>query len=254
MNHYSNSGGEESESLYLRCKPGDVAPLVLISGDPARVDRTAALLNRARHVRHNREFAVVTGEYGGVPVTVVSGGIGAPSTAIALHELASLGARVVVRIGTMMGVGAPLGSVVVPTGAARFEGTSPRYLPLAYPAIPDWSLTHCLAEAGQAAGLDVRLGVTATYDAFYPDMAPSLIGAGTLDLSEVQRAGVLSLDMETSLVFVAGMVLGLATGAMCLVTVQAEPHRQLDAETRAGLDERLVQAALDGLVKFGEKL
>lgn len=250
MNHYSME--EEGESLYLRCRPGDVAPLVLISGDPARVDRVAALLEGARHVRHNREFAVATGRHRGVLVTVVSGGIGAPSTAIALHELASLGARVVVRIGTMMGVGAPLGSVVVATGAVRCEGTSQRYLPLAYPAIPDWSLTQCLAEAGQAAGLDVRLGLTATYDAFYPDMAPSLIGAGPLDLNEAQRAGVLSLDMETSLVFVAGMVLGLATGAMCLVTVQAEPHRHLDAETRAGLDERMVRAALDGLVKFGE--
>ncbi len=245
---------EKEESLYLRCKAGDVAPLVLISGDPARVDRVAALLDGTLQVSHNREFSVATGRYHGVPVTVASGGIGAPSTAIALHELAALGARAVVRIGTMMGVGAPLGSVVVATGAARFEGTSSRYLPLAYPAIPDWSLTHCLAEAGRAAGLDVRLGLAATYDAFYPDMAPSLIGAGTLDLAEAQRAGVLSLDMETSLIFVVGMVLGLAAGAMCLVTVQAEPHTHLAAEMRSSLDERLVQAALDGLVRFGETL
>ncbi len=250
----SDSGAGEGESLYLRCRPGDVAPLVLISGDPARVDRVAALLDGVYHVRHNREFAVATGKHRGVPVTVVSGGIGAPSTAIALHELADLGARAVVRIGTMMGVSAPLGSVVVATGAARFEGTSARYLPLAYPAIPDWSLTHCLAEAGRAARLDVRLGPTATYDAFYPDMAPSLIGAGKLDLSEAQRAGILSLDMETSLIFVAGTVLGLATGAMCLVTVQAEPHKHLAADVRTDLDDRLVRAALDGLVKFGETL
>lgn len=242
------------ETLYLKCKPGDVAPLVLLSGDPARVDRVAERLADVRRVSANREFTVATGTYRGVAVTVASGGIGAPSTAIAIHELSQRGARAIVRIGTMMGVGAPLQSVVLATGAARFEGTSARYLPLEYPAIPDWRLVQALLAAGRAGDLDVRLGLTATYDAFYPDMAPSLVGEGTLDLAVLRRAGVLSLDMETSLVFVLGAALGLAAAAMCLVTVQAEPHRHLDAAVRAALDGRLVGAALDGLVSFGSTL
>ena len=244
----------EDRTLYLRCQPGDVAPLVLISGDPARVDRAAAQLDGGHIVSRNREFAVATGSYRGVLVSVVSGGIGAPSTAIALHELAELGVRAVVRIGTMMGVHAPLGSVVVSTGAARFEGTSGRYLPLQYPAIPHWQLVTRLAEAGRAAALDVRLGLTATFDAFYPDMAPSLVGEEALKLDLPRSAGMLSLDMETSLVFTLGLVLGFAAAAMCLVTVQAEPHRHLDQDERAELDRRVVAAALDGLVTFGETL
>ena len=239
------------ETLYLRCKPGDVAPLVLISGDPARVDRVADQLENARHISRNREFAVATGAHQGVPVTVASGGIGAPSTAIAIQELAGLGAKAVVRIGTMMGVHAPLSSVVLPTGAARYEGTSASYLPPAYPAIPEWGLVHALAGAGRRHDLDVRLGLTATYDAFYPDMAPSLIGQGALDLAIPRRAGVLSLDMETSLVFALGTVLGFAAAAMCLITVQAEPHTHLDPAIRADLDGRLVRAALDGMVAYG---
>ena len=123
------------ETLYLKCKPGDIAPLVLISGDPERVDRVAKLLTGVGPITQNREFAVATGAYNGVPVTVASGGIGAPSTAIAIHELVQLGAKAVVRIGTMMGVGAPVKSVVIPTGAVRHEGTSSRYLPMEFPAI-----------------------------------------------------------------------------------------------------------------------
>jgi uridine phosphorylase len=241
-------------TLYLRCRLGDVAPLVLLSGDPSRVDRTGHLLDNARPVSSNREFSVVTGACQGAQVTVASGGIGAPSTAIAVQELAMLGAKAIVRIGTNMGIHAPLGTVVLSTGAARFEGTSERYLPNGYPATPDWTLVQALAESGKAADLDVRLGITATHDAFYPDMAASLTGDGFLDLSMHRRAGVLSMDMETSLLFVMGAALGVATAAMCLITVLAEPHTHLDLDTRAELDTHMVRAALDGLVTFGSTL
>ncbi len=111
------------ESLYLRCKPGDVAPLVLLTGDPSRVARLAELMDDADEIANNREYVVATGSYRNTPVSVVSAGIGAPSTAIAIHELAQLGVHAIVRVGTMMGIHAPLESVVIPTGSARFEGT-----------------------------------------------------------------------------------------------------------------------------------
>jgi uridine phosphorylase len=242
-----------TKTLYLKCLPKDVGSLVLLSGDPARVDRIALQLERARQIVRNREFAVATGRYRGQTISAVSAGIGAPSTAIALEELATLGIHTVVRVGTMMGLSAPLGTIIVPTGAARFEGTSRRYLPLEYPALPDWSLTHTLANAATDAGLPVRLGPTATFDAFYLDMAPSLVqhaAIGTaLDLSTAQRAGILSFDMETSLIFTAGAALGLTTATICLVTVMAaDPATFLDTEARASLEDRVVAAALDGLV------
>ncbi len=241
-------------TLYLRCRPGDVAPLVLLSGDPARVDRAAAMLDTHRKVSANREFLVTTGTYRDYEVTIASGGIGAPSTAIAIEELAQLGVRAIVRIGTMMGVRAELGTVVLSAGAARFEGLSQRYLPLAYPAIPHFPLVRTLAMAAQHHDLPTYTGLTATYDAFYPDMAPSLTGSESLDLTLPMKAGVQSMDMETALVFTLGMTLGIATASMCLVTVRAEPHLRLDGNNRAELDDRLVQAALDGLCDFSDTL
>jgi uridine phosphorylase len=214
------------------------------------VARLAALLDDAHEIANNREYAVATGTYQNTPVTVVSAGIGAPSTAIAIHELAQLGVRAIVRVGTMMGIHAPLDSVVIPTGAARFEGTSPHYLPLAYPALPDWRLVQALAEAGRALDVDLRLGMTATYDAFYVHMAPSLIDQHAPDLTLARRAGVLSMDMESSLVFVLGNMLGLAVASMCLVTVQADPHVHLDLDLRADGEQRMLRAALAGLVAF----
>ncbi len=200
-----------------------------------------------REISRNREFAVVTGTFNGSPVSAVSAGIGAPSTAIAMEELAQLGVRAVVRIGTMMGIHAPLKSVVLSTGAARFEGTSASYLPQAYPAIPNWNLVQTLADTGRRYGLQVQLGMTATYDAFYPSMASSVVGRSEMDLSVPRRAGVLGMDMESSLVFVLGAVLGLSTAAMCLITVQAEPHLHTEQQPREELDNLMVHAALEGL-------
>lgn len=239
-----------SETLYLRCRPGDVAARVLLTGDPARVERIGGMLNQAREVARNREYLVVSGDYKGHAVSAVSAGIGAPSTAIALEELAKLGGRVVVRLGTMMGVHAPMGSVVLSTGAARFEGTSSTYLPLAYPAIPNWDLVQILSSVARDHDLNVRLGITVTHDAFYPSMAPELVNRGQLDLEIPRRAGVLALDMETSLIYVVSRVLGMAAASMCLVTVQAEPHAMLPADQRTALEAQMIGAALNGLVKF----
>jgi uridine phosphorylase len=242
-----------SKSLYLKSEPDEIGDYVLLTGDPARVDRIAGGLESPRNIAQNREFYVVTGTYKGHTMSAVSSGIGAPSAAIAIHELKQLGARAIVRVGTMMGVNAPMGSFVISTGAARYEGTSAAYLPLAYPAVPDWSLVQQLHQGATARQLDIRMGITATYDAFYPQMAPSLVGHGELDLNELNAAGVLTLDMETSLLYILGQRLGLATASMCLVTNTAAPFKILNAAARDNNEDTLIACVLDGLTKWGEQ-
>ena len=78
---------ENAVQKHIRCREGDVAEYVLIPGDPARAERIAKRLDNAHLVANNREYAVYTGSYEGVPVSVCSTGIGGPSTAIAMEEL-----------------------------------------------------------------------------------------------------------------------------------------------------------------------
>ncbi|MCC6616658.1 MAG: nucleoside phosphorylase [Anaerolineae bacterium] len=239
-----------TKSLYLRCEAGDIHERILLTGDPARVDRIAGMLSGAHQVAQNREFYVISGDWHGTPVSVVSSGIGAPSAAIALEELAQLGARAVVRVGTMMGVDLPMGSFVLSTGAARFEGTSPAYLGLEYPAIPDWDLVQYLLEIARARDLDIRLGLTASFDAFYPQMAPTLAGRKPLDVELFKRANVLALDMETSLLYVIGTTLHLATASMCLITNNAEPFTIIDQAAREMGEDALITTVLYGLANW----
>ena len=66
-------------TLYLRASRPHVAPYVVFSGDPWRVEVLAQLLDEPKKLAFNREFNTYTGTYQGMPVTVSSTGIGAPS-------------------------------------------------------------------------------------------------------------------------------------------------------------------------------
>lgn len=239
-----------TKSLYLRCMPGDIAERVLLTGDPARVERIVSLMDEGEIIAQNREFVVATGTVDGLRFTAISSGIGAPSAAIAVEEAAQLGAKAIVRVGTMMGLGLPMGSFVLSSGAARFESTSSAYLGMEFPAVPDWTLAQALIDCARTIGSRVQAGVTATYDAFYPQMAPGLVGRGLPDLAMLRAARVIALDMETSLIYVLCARLNLAASSFCLVTNNADPFEVIDAAAREQGEDALIRAAFNGLVRW----
>ena len=110
----------------LGVRADDVAPAVLVVGDPERAEQIAKELADARLVGANREYRTFTGTRNGVPVTVSSHGVGAPGAAICFTELIRAGARAIVRAGTCGGLqpGMTRGTIIVPTGAVRDDGAS----------------------------------------------------------------------------------------------------------------------------------
>jgi uridine phosphorylase len=85
---------------HILCSENDVTPYVLLPGDPMRVTRVAGFLDQWEEIAFNREYRSVKGLYKGIPVTVVSTGIGGPSMVIALEELISCGGKYFIRIGS----------------------------------------------------------------------------------------------------------------------------------------------------------
>ena len=53
---------------HLQIDAGDVAPYVLLPGDPGRVETIASFWDQARHVATNREYVTYTGVYKGAPI------------------------------------------------------------------------------------------------------------------------------------------------------------------------------------------
>ena len=89
---------------HIDLKPGDVGEYVLLPGDPARVEIFAQFVDNPRKVAYKREYQTYTGTYKGITVSCTSTGIGCPSTAIAVEELANIGAKTFIRIGSCAGL------------------------------------------------------------------------------------------------------------------------------------------------------
>ncbi len=224
--------------MYLELKRGDVSKYVLLTGNPARAKLAASMLSNNEKVSENREFLVFRGYYGDLEVTVCSAGMGAPSTAVAIEELVRAGCKVLIRAGTMIGVNAGLGEIIISTGAVRKEGTSPTYVELGYPAVPDFLILESLVRSAEKAGVKFKVGISSSFDGFYSEMRNKQV------LKCLREVGVLGCDMETSLVLTLCNILRVRGGSACLVTVDSL-GRCLDSEERSKLEKSLVKLVLD---------
>lgn len=216
------------------CRPGDVAEHVFLCGDPARVALISASWSAAQEVCSVREYRIVTGTLDGVPVTAASTGIGAPSTAVVVEELAKLGAGTFIRIGNSGGLDPDLelGQLVVTTAAVRDDGTSRSYVIPEYPAVADHRVVGALLDAAERRGVPARAGITWSLDAFYARNA--ILGAdgsmGSMSVNaywpshletrirDMRAARVLNCEMESGVLLTLSALFGLRSGCVCVVS------------------------------------
>ena len=106
------------------------ATAAILPGDPARVDVIAKYLTDVREETFNREYKSITGTYKGRRILAISTGMGGPSTAICVEELADLGVKDMIRIGSCGALqkDLELGQLVICSRAVCDDGTSQSYL------------------------------------------------------------------------------------------------------------------------------
>lgn len=106
------------------------ATAAILPGDPARVDVIAEYLTDVKEEGFNREYKSVTGTYKGRRILAISTGMGGPSTAICVEELADLGVKDMIRIGSCGALQSrlSLGELVLCDRAVCDDGTSQTYL------------------------------------------------------------------------------------------------------------------------------
>ena len=209
---------ELEKQFHIHCVPGDVGRYCILPGDPGRCASIAALFDDAKFVSQNREFTVYTGTLLGEKVSVCSTGIGGPSAAIAMEELAAIGADTFVRVGTCGGIDLDVrsGDIVVATGAIRYEHTSCEYAPIEFPAVPDFGVASALAEAAQRLGKRCHMGVVQCKDSFYGQHSPGRMPVSYELLEKWEawkRLGVKASEMESAALFVVASALHVRCGS-----------------------------------------
>ncbi|MFC4248669.1 nucleoside phosphorylase [Natribaculum luteum] len=225
---------------HLLIDDGDVADVALLPGDPDRVDRIADHCDDAETVAQNREYKVVNATYEGRELTICSTGIGCPSAAIAVEELAAVGVEAFVRVGTTGALqeGIEIGDMVVASGAAKNEGTTRRYETVEYPAVPDYDALSALVDAAEANDEDVHVGPVATDDAYYAENDEAV--------DDWEAAGLLAVEMEAAAIFSLARRKGLRAGAICTVDGNLVEGTQKGTDTE---DDELPEKAKNNVAR-----
>lgn len=222
---------------HINITPDVGAGYAILPGDPGRCEKIAAFLDDATQISQNREYNIWKGYLNNTPVLVCSTGIGGPSTAIAVEELAACGVHTMIRIGTCGGISMDVcaGDIVIASGAVRQDGTSREYAPIEFPAVPSTSVLFALVEAARNQNRPMHTGVVQSKDSFYGQHSPQRMPTSS-ELNEKwqawKRLGVLASEMEASTLFTVGATLNVRTGAVFLsVWNQERANAGLDTDT-----------------------
>ena len=221
---------------HIQLKEGDIADFVILPGDPGRVNFIAEQFEDAKEIAFNREYKTITGTYKGRPVSVTSTGIGCPSAAIAIEELANIGAKTLIRLGTSgaMQEHTRVGDLVIANGAVRQEGTSLQYMPIEFPAVASSDMVSALENSAKENGAKYHIGIVQSKDSFYGQHDPESMPV-SYELNQKWEAwvkgGVLCSEMEVSTLFVVGSYRKLRTGALLVVYGDQNRNESLNKET-----------------------
>ncbi len=243
-----------SEKELLPCihvAPGDIPARVITCGDPARAERISQLLENPRCLAKNREYWTFVGEHKGVPVAVVSHGVGCGGAAIGFESLWRAGAKVIIRVGTCGGMQPDVtaGSLVVATAACREDGVTEKMIPLSYPAIADGEVVAALSQAAGEHAVPVHKGIVLTQALFYPGFLESTVKL-------YAKAGVKAMENEVASLLVVSSLHGVKAGAIVAVDAPAFElvgvdgyNETADASNVAKAVEDEIAIALDAIIR-----
>lgn len=212
---------DPDRQYHIQVAKGEVGRYVFLPGDPKRCTKIAQYFDDPVLVADNREYVTYTGTVDGIRMSVCSTGIGGPSAAIAIEELANCGADTFIRVGTCGGMQEEVqsGDLVIASGAVRMEGASREYAPLEYPAVPDYEVLGALDKAACGLGMRYHVGVVHCKDAFYGQHNPELLPQSQVLLQKwdaYMKMGCLASEMETSTLFIVGAYRKVRTGTVLL--------------------------------------
>jgi len=248
--------------LNLSTEKIKAAKFVLLPGDPKRVEviaKTSPLeVGKSCELAYKREFCTFLSYIENTPVLITSTGIGGPSAAIAIDELAQLGVKTFLRVGTTGAIQPHInvGDVIITTGAVRLDGASTHYAPIEYPAVAHYEVVLALIEAAQTLNIPYHVGVTCSTDTFYPgqerkdSFSPYILRRFQGITEEWRQLNVLNYEMEAATVLTLTSALGLRGGC---VTGVVDSRKKSEHITKEGLEQGQ-QNAVRVAVKAIEKL
>lgn len=219
------------------------AEYVLLPGDPHRSESIAKAFDPdAKLLADSREHISYLASFHGHNILVCSTGLGAPNVGITIEELAPIGLKYYLRIGTCGAIqkDIKLGDVVISTAGVRLEGASKDYAPTEYPAVASFEFTHDIVAAAKTANIPHHVGITASTDTFwqaqerYDSYTGYLLRSKRGAIDEWRALNVMNFEMEASALFVMASTMGLHAACLCGVIAVRYESEKVSVDTKTG--------------------
>lgn len=229
---------------HLAAKPGDIADIVLLPGDPLRAKLIAERFFQDP-VCYNevRGMYGFTGTYKGRRVSVQGTGMGIPSCSIYVHELLNFyGAKTLVRVGTCGAIQPQVGVrelVLAMSASTDSSLIATRFGGAAFAPTADFGLLRRAWDAAVARGFKVHVGNVLSTDTFYDEDETWKRWA---------RYGVLAAEMEAAGLYTLAARYGARALAALMVSDQLVSHEAISPEDRQTGFAEMVTAALEAAV------
>lgn len=248
----------DGRTYHLETREGDLAKHCLLVGSPERAEMIAStLFTDSELVGNHRGLKSFTGKVDGMPMSVVTTGMGSASTAIVLPEAVYSGAKRLIRVGscsTLWPEPRP-GDSAICTGAVRLDGASENWAPIEFPAVADFRVVSAMVEAAKELGLPHHVGIGATTTCFNegqarPDISGYLPPRLKAMHDELVQRGVLFYSMEEATLFVWCSTHGKNLWAGAVDAIYGNRHTN-ELEVRG--EEEAARIAIRALLILNER-
>ncbi len=233
------------------------AEYVLLPGDPHRAESIAKIFDpNATFLADSREHKSYLANFKGQNILVCSSGLGAPNMGITIEELATIGIKYYLRVGTCGAIQpyVEMGDVIISTGCVRLEGASKDYAPIEYPAVASFEFTSDIIEGAKKAQAPFHAGITATTDTFwqgqerYDSYTGYLLHNKRNAMEEWRALNVISFDMEASALLTMASVMRLDAACICGVVAKRIESEKISLATKEGsAKSNWEKVALEGI-------
>ena len=246
----------DGRQYHIGLAPGEVHRNILLVGDPARARRISTRFDRVDLEIGNREYLTFSGEWQGIPLSVMATGMGCDNTEIAIVELCQIITDpLLLRVGTCGGLqdGMAVEDLVISTGSVRLENTSTWFVHEGFPAVAHYKVVAALEAAALELGKTHHIGITATGSGFYG--AQGRKGSGFEPrfpdlLSELEKMGVKNFEMETSTLFTLAAMKSYRAGAVCTVFANRKANEFIAKDRKTAAEDSAIETALCALKKL----
>ncbi len=228
-------------SIHINAKKGDIAPTVLLPGDPMRAKWIAeTFLENPKLYNDVRGMYGYTGTFNGKPVSVQGTGMGAPSISIYAHELInSFGVQKLIRVGSAGSYQKEVNirDIIIAMSASSNSNTND--LPFQgenFAPTANAELFLAAITAAKEKNIPVKAGNILTSDIFYQEDADYY--------KKWAKYGVLCVEMETSALYTIAARFQVKALSLLTISDSLVTHETTTSDERAKTFREMIDIAL----------